>query len=110
MTMRRLRSARGPGNRSSLRDQWPKQLRLGLQNQPFPALASPTFVLETRPFRLMLSCLFLVVCCLPGVAVAHTIALGDSITGRIRPHAVDSLLVTLRDGDYARLAVTHPTG
>ncbi len=47
-----------------------------------------------------------------GLARAQsTISPGDSVTRRIAPHLVDSAIVlTLRDGDYARLLLTHPTG
>lgn len=39
-----------------------------------------------------------------------TLSPGDSSSRRKQPHAVDSVYVNLRDGDYAKVIVTHPTG
>ena len=38
------------------------------------------------------------------------ISLGDSVTRRVAAHSRDSVFVSLGDGDYVRLVVTHPAG
>jgi hypothetical protein len=39
-----------------------------------------------------------------------TLALGDSINGQLERQSSDSLIITLRDGDLARLTVRHQLG
>src|SRR5919108_1900579 len=47
----------------------------------------------------------------PGPAGAQSvISLGDSVTRRVAAHSRDSVFVSLGDGDYVRLVVTHPAG
>ena len=41
---------------------------------------------------------------------AQSIAAGDSLARQVAAHATDSVRVSLRDGDYASLAITHPSG
>ena len=49
--------------------------------------------------------------CLADAAIAQsTLSLGDSVSRSVASHSSDRTNVTLRDGDYAALTVTHPKG
>ncbi|HKA57564.1 MAG TPA: alpha/beta hydrolase-fold protein [Gemmatimonadales bacterium] len=56
------------------------------------------------PFLLSLSCIA------AAARAQSTLAVGDSGTRRIARHSADSVLLDLRDGDYAKLTITHHTG
>jgi enterochelin esterase-like enzyme len=44
------------------------------------------------------------------VRAQPTISLRDSVARQLSPRLVDSIVVALRDGDYARMSVVHATG
>ena len=44
------------------------------------------------------------------VTGAQSVQPDDSVARRVTPSVTDSVRVTLRDGDYARLAIAHPLG
>ncbi|HUQ21242.1 MAG TPA: enterochelin esterase domain-containing protein, partial [Gemmatimonadaceae bacterium] len=55
--------------------------------------------------------LLLAVCSFTGSLEAQTtLTLGDSASRKIEPKSTDSLFIVLRDGDYAKLIVSHETG
>lgn len=47
---------------------------------------------------------------LSSIGAQSTISLRDSVAGRLPPHRTENVFTVLRDGDYARMAVTHSTG
>src|SRR4051812_27779912 len=52
-------------------------------------------------------------CCLAGAPETQaqgSIALGDSTSRQIKAKSTDSVFVALKDGDYAKLVVSHPRG
>ena len=60
--------------------------------------------------RLHVLILSFAVWCAGPLRAQATLSVGDSTRRRIEPHSGDSLYVTLRDGDYAKLIVSHPAG
>jgi len=52
----------------------------------------------------------MVTCAAGSAAGQSTISIGDSVTRSIAAQSAESLFVVVRDGDYVKLAITHPTG